>query len=68
MIFVDWCFFLVAGRYQSPIDIKPEDAEEDNALRRYPLKISYDPRNTQTITNTGTSVKVNTQTQAQVLK
>ena len=46
------------GKYQSPINIDTDEVEFDETLEKQPLTINYVPENTQTITNTGDTVKV----------
>lgn len=47
-----------AGKEQSPIDIKCEDAEFDPQLNEKPLTFSYDENNFKFVENTGSSFNV----------
>ena len=47
-----------AGSFQSPINIDPDSVSIDDTLEKHPLVARYVPENVNTITNTGSTVKV----------
>ena len=47
------------GQHQSPIDIKPEDADFDPDLVTYPLQTNYYREESRTLLNTGHAWQVN---------
>ena len=50
--------FSSIGNHQSPVDIDADTAEIDDTLEKHPLVAKYIPENVNTITNTGTTIKV----------
>ena len=50
--------FCFLGNHQSPVDIDPDTAEIDDTLEKHPLVAKYIPENVNTITNTGTTIKI----------
>ena len=47
------------GKRQSPIDLSAELAQTDSGLRKTPITVKYEAKNTLNIENTGASWKVN---------
>ena len=48
----------IIGKYQSPVDIDPEDAQLSDDLEKSSLVFKYVPENSKSLTNLGNTVKV----------